>query len=167
MAARYKDGGIEVHFMNNTEANQHHVKDPDIAMMIHPGIELRNDTPIRDWLSRHLKDLIQKFKAADHPTDLKYYNIIALTDGIPNPECEDEGDRSDQEDADENRVAFRIIRKRIVEVAKTLDEEYEPGKIGIQFCQIGNDHDALAFFNTSRIDSKADTSLAVVEVIYT
>lgn len=139
----------------------------ELVQKIHQGIELKNDTPIRDWLSRHLRDLIQKFKAANHSADLRYYNIIVLTDGIPNPECKDEGDRFDQEDADENRVAFKLIRKRIVEVAKTLDKEYEPGEIGIHFCQIGNDHDALAFLNTSRIDSKADTSLAMMEVICT
>lgn len=69
------------------------------------------------------------------------------TTGEPSPESEDEDDISDQEDAKKNKAAFRLIRKRIVEVAKKLDDvEAEPGQVGIQFCQIGNDRDAAVFF---------------------
>lgn len=147
MATGYDTDGIDVHFMNNTRANQDNVKDPDTVIKIHRDIELRGSTPTRDRLSRHLRGYLQKFKAAGFAADFKCYNLVVLTDGEPNPEYEDESDISDQEDAKKNKAAFRLIRKRIVEVAKKLDEvEAEPGQIGIQFCQIGNDHEATEFF---------------------
>ena len=147
VATRYDLDGIDVHFMNNTKANQNEVKDPDIALKIHQNIELRGNTPTRDRLSRHLKGYLQRFKAENWSADFKGYNLIVLTDGEPNPDYEHEDDISDQEDAKKNKAAFRLIRKRIVEVAKKLDEEdAEPGQVGIQFCQIGNDRDATVFF---------------------
>ncbi len=147
MATRYDTNGVDVHFMNNTKANQDELRDPDIAVKVHRGIELRGSTPTRDRLSRHLKAYLQRFKAADFSADFKGYNLIVLTDGEPNPESEDESDISNQEDAKKNKAAFRLIRKKIVEVAKKLDEvDAEPGQVGIQFCQIGNDGDATEFF---------------------
>lgn len=147
MATRYDTDGIDVHFMNNTKASQDNVKDPDIAVRIHDGIELRGNTPTLDRLSRHLSRYLQKFKAADFSAYFKCYNLIVLTDGEPNPEYEDESDISDQEDAKKNKAAFRLIRKKIVEVARKLDEqEAERAQIGIQFCQIGDDNEATVFF---------------------
>ena len=147
MATRYDDSGIDVHFMNNTKASQDNIRDPDIAAKIHHGIELKGSTPTRDRLSRHLREYLQKFKASNLSTDFKYYNLIVLTDGEPNQEFENESDISDKEDAKKNRAAFRLIRKKLVEVAKKLDEQdAEPGQIGIQFCQIGNDDDVTDFF---------------------
>ena len=147
VAVRYDQDGIDIHFMNNTSSNQDSVKDPEIATKIHHGVELRGNTPTRDKLSRHLGVYLQKFRAANYSPDFKGYNLIVLTDGEPNPEYEDEDDVSDHEDARKNKAAFRLIRKRIVEVAKKLDaEEAEPAQVGIQFCQIGNDEDATRFF---------------------
>ena len=147
MATRYDRDGIDIHFMNNTNANKDKIKDPKIATTIHHGIELRGSTPTRDRLSRHLRGYLQRFKAAQFSADFERYNLIVLTDGEPNPEYEDENDVSDPEDAKRNKAAFRLIRKRIVEVAKKLDEEdTEPAQVGIQFCQIGNDDDATRFF---------------------
>ena len=46
-----------------------------------------------------------------------------------------------------NKAAFRLIRKEIVDVAKKLDAQNAmPKQIGIQFCQIGNNEEATAFF---------------------
>ena len=147
VAARYDQDGIDIHFMNNTNSNQDSVKDPEIAKKLHLGVELRGNTPTRDRLSRHLGAYLQRFKAANFSPDFKGYNLIILTDGEPNPEYEDESDVSDQEDARKNKAAFRLIRKRIVEVAKKLDfQEAEPAQVGIQFCQIGNDEDVTRFF---------------------
>ena len=147
MATRYDADGIDIHFMNNTRRNQDGVQDPVIASKIHHGIELKGGTPTRDRLSRHLRGYFQKFKAEDFSAEFKYYNLIVLTDGEPNLEYEDESDISDQEDAKKNKAAFRLIRKGIVDVAKKLDEEgADPGQIGIQFCQIGNDQEATEFF---------------------
>ena len=83
-----------------------------------------------------------------------------LTDGEPNDEWEDEDDISDQEDAKKNKAAFRLIRKKSIEVAKALDApevDAELGQVGIQFCQIGNDRDATAFFEflDDRLKGKA------------
>lgn len=147
MATRYDKDGIDIHFMNNTTANQDNVKDPDVAAKIHRGIELKGSTPTLARLARHLNGYLQKFQAADFSADFKCYNLIVLTDGEPNSEYEDEIDISDQEDAKKNKAAFRLIRKKIVKVARKLDEkEVEPRQVGIQFCQIGNDRDATAFF---------------------
>ena len=144
VATRYDTDGIDIHFMNNPNANQDDVKDPQVAAKIHRDIELKGSTPLRDRLSRHLKEYLRKFM--DNETN-KSYNLIVLTDGEPNPEYEDPADISDQEDAKKYKVAFRLIRKRIVTIAKKLDElDAEPGQIGIQFCQVGNDRDATAFF---------------------
>ena len=144
VATRYDTDGIDIHFMNNPNANQDDVKDPQVAAKIHRDIELKGSTPLRDRLSRHLKEYLRKFM--DNQTN-KSYNLIVLTDGEPNPEYEDPADISDQEDAKKYKAAFRLIRKRIVTIAKKLDElDAEPGQIGIQFCQVGNDRDATAFF---------------------
>ena len=147
VATRYDSDGIDIHFMNNVNSNQDNVRDPEVAVNIHRDIELKGSTPTRDRLSRHLGGYLQRFKANTNHETFKYYNLIVLTDGEPNPEYEDPMDISDQEDAKKYKAAFRLIRKRIVEIAKKLDElEAEPGQIGIQFCQLGNDRDATAFF---------------------
>ena len=148
MATRYDPDGVDIHFMNNTKANQDSIKDSNFATTLHHGIELRGSTPTLDRLSRHLKGYYQKFKAADFSTEFKGYNLIVLTDGEPDPEDEDESDMSDQDDARNHEPAFKLIRKRIVEVAKKLDEaDAERKQVGIQFCQVGSDKDATAFFN--------------------
>ena len=147
MAARYDPDGIDIHFMNNIKANQNSIKDSKFATTLHHGIELRGNTPTLDRLSRHLGGYYQRFKAADFSTDFKGYNLIVLTDGEPNPEEEDESDMSDQDDARNHKPAFKLIRKRIVEMAKKLDKvDAERKQVGIQFCQIGNDKDATEFF---------------------
>ena len=147
VAARYDPDGIDIHFMNNTRANQDGIKDSNFGTTLHHGIELRGSTPTLDKLSRHLGVYYQRFKAAGFSADFKGYNLIVLTDGEPNPEDEDESDLSDQDDARKHKAAFRLIRKKIVEIAKKLDkEEAERAQVGIQFCQIGNDEDATEFF---------------------
>ena len=147
VATRYDPDGIDVHFMNNTNASRDNIIDPIVAVNMHHGIQLKGNTPTRDRLARHLGAYLQKFKAEGYSKDFRYYNLIVLTDGEPNPEYEDSTDMSDQEDAKKHKASFRLIRKKIVTVAKKLDEvDAEPGQIGIQFCQIGNDQEATAFF---------------------
>ena len=160
MATRYDTDGIDIHFLNNTKANQDNVRDPEIAVQIHHDIALRGSTPLLDHLSRHLKGYLQKFRQAKYSVDYKCYNLIVLTDGEPNDEWEDEDDISDQADAKKNKAAFRLIRKKITEVAKALDApevDAELGQVRIQFCQIGNDRDATAFFEflDDRLKGKA------------
>ena len=147
MATRYDPDGVDIHFMNNTKANQDHIKDSKFATTLHHGIELRGNTPTLDRLSRHLRSYYQRFKAADFSPEFKGYNLIVLTDGEPNPEDDDESDMSDQDDARNHKPAFKLIRKRIVDMAKKLDDvDAERKQVGIQFCQIGNDTDATEFF---------------------
>ena len=147
VATRYDRDGIDVHFMNNDTANQDGVRDLKTAVQLHRGIELRGNTPTLDRLSRHLRAYLQAFGKADYDVNFKGYNLIVLTDGEPNAEEEDEEDISDEEDAKKNKAAFRLIRKEIVDVAKKLDAQNAMAKqVGIQFCQIGNDEEATAFF---------------------
>ncbi|KAK3170567.1 hypothetical protein OEA41_002648 [Lepraria neglecta] len=88
----------------------------------------------------------------------------------PNDEWEDEDDISDQEDAKKNKAAFRLILKKIIEVAKALDVlevDAELGQVGIQFCQIRNDRDATAFFEflDVRLKGKAKIGRDTVDTI--
>ena len=147
VAAWYDPDGVDIHFMNNIKANQNSVKDSKFATTLHHGIELRGNTPTLDRLSRHLRSYYQRFKAAEFSPDFKGYNLIVLTDGEPNPEDDDESDLSDQDDARNHKPAFKLIRKRIVDMAKKLDDvDAERKQVGIQFCQVGNDKDATEFF---------------------
>lgn len=148
VATSYDPDGIDVHFFNNTTANQDNIRDRAVAVEIHRNIFLKGNTPIRDQLSRHLNSYLRKYRRRpeDH-LNYKGYNLIVLTDGEPNPEREDDDDISDHEDARITKPAFRMIRKLVVDVAHALDEEgAEKSQIGIQFCQIGNDAEAHAFF---------------------
>lgn len=148
VATSYDPDGIDVHFFNNTTANQDNVRDRAVAVHIHRNIFLKGNTPIRDQLSRHLNNYLRKYrKRSEDDINFKGYNLIVLTDGEPNPEREDLEDISDQEDARVTKPAYRMIRKLIVDVAHALDMEgAERSQIGIQFCQIGNDAEAHAFF---------------------
>lgn len=149
VATRYDTDGIDIHFLNNTKASENHVKDPQVARQIHHGIRLRGNTPLLDRLSRHLKGYMKEYKESGWSLDHKCYNLIVLTDGKPNEEWEDPNTISDKEDARKNKASFRLIRKRIVETARKLDDEEvnaELGQVGIQFCQIGKNKEATEFF---------------------
>ena len=149
VATRYDTDGIDIHFLNNTKVDQDNVRTPEIAVQIHHDVELRGSTPLLDKLSRHLKGYMKKYKDSGWSLDFKRYNLIVLTDGEPNEEYEDDIDISDHEDAKKNKPAFRLIRKKIVQIARKLDDkevDAELGQVGIQFCQIGNNEDATVFF---------------------
>ena len=147
VATWYDANGIDVHFFNAWNSNQDNLKDFKKAKQILEQVDLRGDTPTYDLLCRHLDDAIWNFKENGRKHDSKNYNLIVLTDGEPNPEYESEDEISDPEDARKNKTAFRLIRKKVVETARTLDEYgARRGQLGIQFCQIGNDHDATVFF---------------------
>ena len=147
IATAYDPDGIDVHFLNNKNANQDNVKDQAVAVEIHQGIALKGSTPLYDQLSKHLTGYLKKFNGRGDDINFKGYNLIVLTDGEPNELWEDADEISDQEDAKVTSAAFRLIRKKIVNVAKTLDEaEAERSQVGIQFCQIGNDVGARKFF---------------------
>lgn len=148
VATSYDPDGIDVHFLNNKTANQDNVKDQAVAVDIHQRIVLRGNTPLYDQLSRHLTGYLKKFKGRGDDFNFKGYNLIVLTEGEPNELWEDADEISDPEDAKVTSAAFRLIRKKIVNVARTLDEaEAERGQVGIQFCQIGNDVGARKFFD--------------------
>ena len=148
LATSYDPDGIDVHFLNNKTANQDNVKDQAVAVDIHQRIALRGSTPLYDQLSRHLTGYLKKFNGRGDDFNFKGYNLIILTDGEPNKEREDPDEISDPEDAKVTSAAFRLIRKKIVSVARKLDEaEAERNQVGIQFCQIGNDAGARQFFD--------------------
>lgn len=148
VATYYDQDGVDVHFLNNKTANQDHIKDPVIAVEVHQNIVLKGSTPLLDQLSKHLNYYRRKFeKRGVNEINFKGYNLIILTDGEPNEEFEDPDDISDREDAKCNSAAYRLIRKKIVEMARALDEaQAERTQVGIQFCQIGNDELAHKFF---------------------
>lgn len=146
LATQYDQNGIDIHFLNNRSANVNNVKDQAIAVEIHRHITLRGSTPIRDQLSRHLNDYLYRFKNQNE-MNFKGYNLIVLTDGDPDPDYEDPDDISDREDARVNKPAYRLIRKKIVQVARDLEKvRAERNQVGIQFCQVGDDQEASSFF---------------------
>lgn len=146
LATQYDPNGIDIHFLNNRTANVNNVKDQAIAVEIHRQITLRGSTPIRDQLSRHLKDYLYRF-TNQNEMNFKGYNLIVLTDGDPDPDYEDPDDISDREDARVNKAAYRLIRKDIVQIARDLQKvRAERNQVGIQFCQVGDDQAASSFF---------------------
>lgn len=146
LATLYDTDGIDIHFLNNRSANANNVKDQAIAVEIHRQITLRGSTPILDQLSRHLNDYVRRFTAQDE-MNFKGYNLIVLTDGDPDPEYEDVNDISDREDARLTRPAYRLIRKKLVQIAQSLQKAgAERTQVGIQFCQVGDDQAASSFF---------------------
>lgn len=146
MATQYDTDGIDIHFLNNKTANTDNIKDQAIAVEIHRQITLRGSTPILDQLSRHLNGYLHKFRQSND-INFKGYNLIVLTDGEPDPEFEDPDEISDREDARVTSPAYRQIRKRIVQVARELQQvNAERKQVGIQFCQVGDDKAATSFF---------------------
>lgn len=144
VAARYDTDGIDIHFFNNTHLNQEKVKSPEIAVQIHHDVSLDGSTPLLDQVSVHLKQYFQGYRKSGFAANYKRYNLIILTDGEPDDEYDEDGDPKDPV-----KPAFRLIRKKIVDYARKLDDddvEAEPNQVGIQFCQIGDDQDAEAFF---------------------
>jgi len=147
IATRYDPNGIDIHFFNNLAANMDNVRDPVMAKQIHNNIVLQGSTPLLDQLSSHLDHYLLEYE--EHRRDLNFrkYNLIILTDGEPDPEDEDPGDVSDQEDARKYSGVYRLIRKKIVETARELDTlRAQPNQLAIQFCQIGNEDGVQDFF---------------------
>lgn len=159
LATQYDPDGIDIHFLNNRTANVNNIKDQAIAVEIHRQITLRGSTPILDQLSRHLSDYLRRFKTAQDDFNFKGYNLIVLTDGEPDSEYEDLHEISDREDAKVNSAAYRLIRKKIVQIARDLQEvRAERTQVGIQFCQVGDDQAASSFFQylDNRLKGKYD-----------
>lgn len=159
LATQYDPDGIDIHFLNNKTANVNNVRDQAIAVDIHRQITLRGSTPILNQLSRHLNDYLHRFKAAQDHFNFKGYNLIVLTDGEPDPEYEDPHEISDKEDAKANSPAYRLIRKKIVQIARELQKvRAERTQVGIQFCQVGDDEAASSFFQylDNRLKGKYD-----------
>lgn len=159
LATQYDTDGIDIHFLNNKTANGNNIKDQAIAVELHQQITLRGSTPILNQLSRHLNDYLRRFNAAQDPFNFKGYNLIVLTDGEPDPEYEDPHEISDREDAKVTKPAYRLIRKKIVQIARELQEvRAERTQVGIQFCQVGDDKAASSFFQflDNRLKGKYD-----------
>lgn len=142
LATEYDRNGIDIHFFNNK--GEDNVKKPEIAAQIHHDVVLKGSTPLLDKLSVHLKQYFQNYRKSEWAADFKRYNLIILTDGEPDDEWDEDGDPTDP-----TKPAFRLVQKKIVDYARKLDDDRvdaEPGQVGIQFCQIGNDEDATRFF---------------------
>ena len=146
-ATEYDLTGIDIHFMNNMPMNADNIRSYTRAKEILSRVDPIGSTPLYDQLCRHLNDFMDRFDKDGKKVDFPNYNLIVLTDGEPNAEEEDDDEISDEEDAEQNQGAYRLIRKKIVEVADYLKEKRaRKHQLGIQFCQIGNDAKAERFF---------------------
>lgn len=147
VATHYDPDGIDVHFLNNIRSNMDNVRDSEVAGRIHHNIDLQGATPMLDQLSRHLDNYLFRFQENRHVLNYKGYNLIILTDGEPDHESEDPDDISDHEDARKHMPVYRMIRKKIVEIARELDKaNAASSQVGIQFCQIGDADHVKEFF---------------------
>ncbi|KAL9044597.1 MAG: hypothetical protein Q9214_002280 [Letrouitia sp. 1 TL-2023] len=160
VATWYDRNGIDVHFFNDWDSNQNELNDHEKAIRVLKSVDLNGDSPLYDQLCRHLDDYWSRFEKDGRKLEFKNYNLIILTDGEPKEEYESSDEISDQEDARKNKAAFRMIRKKIVDVARQLDKaNARPKQIGIQFCQIGDDRDANVFFQYLDNDIKRNYKL--------
>lgn len=160
VATWYDRNGIDLHFFNDWDSNQNELSDPEKAIRVLKNVDLNGDSPLYDQLCRHLDDYWSRFEKDGRKVEFKNYNLIILTDGEPKEEYESSDEISDQEDARKNKAAFRMIRKKIVDVARQLDKANARKKqIGIQFCQIGDDRDANVFFHYLDNDIKGNYKL--------
>ena len=156
VATYYDSDGIDINFFNNTRSNQPNVKDPRIAVQIHHQITCMGRSLLVDRVVTHLKRYLQGYRKAKFAADHKRYNLIVITDGEPDDTPED-----DEDPHDTTKPVFRMLQKKLVQIAKKLDSDdvdAEPGQVGIQFCQIGNDQAATAFFEflDDRLKSKEE-----------
>lgn len=172
IAAEYDPDGIDMHFLNDIDSNKDHIKDPAIATRIHHKVVLNGTTPLLEQLTRHLNTYLWEYNRNRGTLNFKGLNLIVLTDGEPDPESEDEGDISNEEDAEKTKSVYRLIRKKIVDTAKNLDETNAArNQIGIQFCQIGNEDNVEEFFNyldneiKGKYKLKRDVSPKLVHVV--
>ena len=156
VAAHYDRDGIDIHFINNTDHNQPHVKDPQIAVQIHHQIRCMGRSLLVDRIDTHLRKYLQGFKNAGYAADHKRYNLIVITDG--EPDDADDGGGPYQSGI---KPAFGLLQKRLARHAKKLDSDDVDAaqrQVGIQFCQIGKDQAATEFFAflDDRLRSKED-----------
>lgn len=100
IAATHDPDGIDMHFLNDTGSNKDNIKDPAIATRIHHEVVLDGTTPLLDQLTRHLNHYLWRYSKNRGTLNFKGLNLIVLTDGEPDPESEDEGDISNEEDAE-------------------------------------------------------------------
>ena len=146
-ATEYDLTGIDIHFMNNMDKNTDNIKSYTRAREVLSRVDPIGSTPLYAQLCRHLDYFLNLFDQDGKKPDFPNYNLIVLTDGEPDAEEEDEDDISDEQDAEQTSGAYRLIRKKIVEVAEYLESKRARKNIlGIQFCQIGNDAAATKFF---------------------
>ena len=147
VATTHDPDGIDVHFLNSHSANRDNVKDLAVAERIHHDVILQGSTPMLDQLSRHLDNYLLRFEKNRHVLNFKGYNLIILTDGKPDEDEEDPDEISDEDDAEKHSAVYRLIRKKIVQTAKDLDQaKAARSQVGIQFCQIGNEDNVQEFF---------------------
>lgn len=159
-ATCYDWDGVDIYLMNNMQMSEKNVRSQAMASAFLSKVQPTGSTPIYYWLCRLLDNFLYKYNKHGKEVDFKNYNLIVITDGEPNPEDESDDEISDQEDAEQNKGAYRLIRKKIVETAKYLDENRAPKDLlGIQFCQIGNNEEAAQFFKYLDDDIKKKNRL--------
>lgn len=156
-ATCYDQDGVETYLMNNWRLHKSNVRSYSEVFDMFQKVSPSGGTPIFGWICRLLDHFRSNYDKYGKEPHFKNLNLIVITDGDPDGEEESADEISDPEDARRTKGGYRLIRKKIVEVARHLDRtNARRDQLAIQFCQIGNDPDATRFFEY--LDDEIKTS---------
>ncbi|TFK66969.1 hypothetical protein BDN72DRAFT_125427 [Pluteus cervinus] len=146
VAAEYDKDGLDIRFLNSPKTELG-VKDPQIVNQLFQRVSPSSGTPIGGKMKGLLADYLERY---EKNPDIKRVNYIVITDGAATDE------------------PANSLDGVIVKFAKKLDELNAPiAQVGIQFVQIGNDHNAKWFLqqlddtlkSTHKIRDMVDTTV--------
>lgn len=112
--------GIDIYFLNRPDSYTYrNVKAADTVISIFETVQPSGATPTGQRLHEILTSYLQRYKKS--PETVKPINVIVITDGEPSDD----------------------VAAPIIACAKSLDRLEAPAwQVGIQFFQVGTDHDA-------------------------
>ena len=168
IAARYDEDGIDIRFLIAEKLNETNIRSGERVEEILTNIDVTDEhhgggtyfrnqlrAVIRGRLNRY-EDYVEELAEFDKkskgregmradPEELKFLNMIVITDGQADDEEE--------------------VEEYIVKVAKDLDKMEAPSNyIGIQFIQIGDDEKATSFLQ--RLDDELKTQRNIWDVSF-
>ncbi|EKM59504.1 uncharacterized protein PHACADRAFT_25617 [Phanerochaete carnosa HHB-10118-sp] len=149
-AAEYDDDGIDIHFLNSSRVGRNLkvlFETREAVQNVFKGINTRPGTPIGARLDTVIREYMKEYASWRKPSfldkmrrkkTLKKLNILVITDGYPTDEPK------------------QVISDLVREMDK-LEMEYN--RVGVQFVQIGNSHDAKKYLEELDGDKQQHAAL--------